>query len=57
MKKYKVSVYVNNREPEIIEAEDRIEAEEEMFNMIMDSVDLYLDIVAEEIEKVSDSND
>ena len=51
MNKYKVNVYVNNREPEIIEAEDSIEAQEEMFNMIMDNVDFYLDIVAERMEE------
>lgn len=51
MNKYKVNVYVTLREPEIIEAEDEIEAREEMFNMIMDNVDFYLDIVAEEIEE------
>lgn len=51
MKKYKVSVYVSYTEPEIIEADDEIEAQEEMFNMIMDNVDVYLDIVAEEMNE------
>lgn len=57
MKKYEVNIYVSGMLPEIVEAEDRIEAQEKMFNMIMDNVDFYLDIVAEEIEKVEDSND
>lgn len=57
MKKYEVNVYVSSMLPEIVEAEDRIEAQEKMFNIIMDNVDFYLDIVAEEIEEVEDSND
>ena len=50
MNKYKVNVYAIPN-CEIIEAEDEIEAREEMFNMIMDYPDFYLDIVAEECEE------
>lgn len=51
MNKYKVKIFPVMFDPEIIEAEDKIEAQEEMFNMIMDNVDFYLDIVAEKIEE------
>lgn len=51
MKKYKVNVYTTGMLPETIEAENQIEALEKMFNMIMDNVDFYLDIVAEQIDE------
>ena len=51
MNKYKVNVYTTGMLPEIIEAEDSMEAQEEMFNMIMDNVDFYLDIVAEKVDE------
>ena len=50
MNKYKVEVFANVGNYEIIEAEDELEAKEEMFNMIMDYPDFYIDIVAEKYE-------
>lgn len=48
MSKYKVNVHTPMKISEIIEAEEK------MFNMIMDNVGFYLDIVAEEIEEEED---
>lgn len=50
MKKYEVNVYPSGMLPEIVEAEDKIEAQEKMFDMIMDNVDFYLDFVVEEVD-------
>ncbi|MBO5138703.1 MAG: hypothetical protein J6B89_03575 [Bacilli bacterium] len=51
MSKYKVQIFSTMIEPEIIEANDSFEASEEMFNMIMDNIDFYLEIVVEKIEE------
>lgn len=50
MKKYKVCVYANTNY-EIIEAEDEMEAMEEMWNKIMSYPDFYLEIVPEIIDE------
>lgn len=57
MKKYAVKVVSSQIFPDEIEAEDEIEAQEEMFNRIMDNVDLYLNFVIEEIENESEENE
>ena len=50
MNKYKVEVFANVGNYEIIEAKSETEAKEEMWNMIMDYPDFYIEIVAEECE-------
>ena len=50
MKRYKVEVIANVGRYEIIEAENEGEAEEEMFDMIMDDPDFYIEIITEEYE-------
>ena len=50
MNKYKVEVFANVGNYEIIEAKNEAEAKEEMWNMIMDYPDFYIEIVAEECE-------
>ena len=50
MNKYKVEVFTNICNYEIIEAKNEAEAKEEMWNMIMDYPDFYIEIVAKECE-------
>lgn len=50
MKRYKVEVIANVGRYEIIEAENEGEAEEKMFDMIMDYPDFYIEIITEEYE-------
>lgn len=57
MKKYAVKVVSSQIFPDEIEAEDEMEAQEEMFNRIMDNVDLYLNFIIEEIEDESEENE
>lgn len=57
MKKYAVKVVSSQILPDEIEAEDEMEAQEEMFNRIMDNVDLYLNFIIEEIEDESEENE
>ena len=51
MTKYRVMVYPSGMLPEIIEANSKGEAIEQIWNNIMDNVDFYLDIIAVEIEE------
>ena len=50
MNKYKVEVFANVGSYEIIEAKNETEAKEEMWNMIMDYPEFYIEIVAEDYE-------
>lgn len=50
MNKYKVEVFANVGNYEIIEAKNETEAKEEMWNIIMSYPDFYIEIVAEEYE-------
>lgn len=57
MSKYKVNVHTPMEIPEIIEADSKIQAQEKIINIIMDYIDIYLDIVAEEIEENDECED
>lgn len=50
MKKYKVEIIARPRNYEIIEAKNKAQAKEKMWNMIMDYPDFYIEIVEEELE-------
>ncbi len=61
MKTYKVSYDVVWTDPEIIEAEDKSDAMEQMMDMIIDNIGFYIDCRAEEYdedeEEVEDEED
>lgn len=61
MKTYKVSYDLVWTEPEIIEAEDKSDAMEQMMDMIIDNIGFYIDCRAEEYdedeEEVEDEED
>ena len=50
MKKYLVKYALVWNEPEEIEAEDKVEACEEMYCEIISNIGFYIDCIAEEIE-------
>ena len=50
MNKYKVEVFANVGNYEIIEAKNEKEAKEKMWNLIMNYPDVYIEIVEEECE-------
>ena len=51
MKKYIVSYCLMWDEPEIIEAEDKSDAMEQMMDMIIDNIGFYIDCRAEEYDE------
>ncbi len=61
MKTYKVSYDLVWTDPEIIEAEDKSDAMEQMMDMIIDNIGFYIDCRAEEYdedeEEVEDEED
>ena len=50
LKKYKVYYGLTYNEPEEVEATSKIDAQEEVYEMIMDNIGFYIDCVAEEID-------
>ena len=50
LKKYRVYYGLTYNEPEEIEAVSEMDAQEEVYEMIMDNIGFYIDCVAEEIE-------
>lgn len=50
-KKYKVQYYLMWDEPEIVEAKDKTEACEQVYEMILDNIGFYIDCNAFEINE------